>query len=355
MKVLSIVGARPNFVKAAMVSQVLSREHQEVMLHTGQHYDYQMSKVFFEELEVPEPKYNLGIGSGPHGRQTGEMLIQIEEVLQQEKPQWLIAYGDVNSTLAGALAASKMGIPVAHVEAGLRSYDRDMPEETNRVLSDHLSSLLFCPTVAAVQNLASEGITRGVHNTGDVMYDAFLRYLPVAERKSTILQQLGLKPSGYVLATIHRASNTDDPATLRSILNAFKEMDEIIVLPIHPRTKGAIEGLETPDNLRIIPPVGYLDMLKLERHARMILTDSGGVQKEAYFAQVPCLTLRDSFQPEWGETVAAGANIWVGTDTEKIIAGVGSDLSGMRPCTEFGDGKASEKIVELLISFDHQG
>lgn len=354
MKIVSVVGARPNFVKAAMVSRALSQEHLEVMLHTGQHYDYQLSKVFFDELEIPEPKYNLGVGSGSHGRQTGEMLIRIEEVLEQEKPQWLVVYGDVNSTLAAALAASKLGIPVAHVEAGLRSYDRAMPEETNRVLSDHLSSLLFCPTSAAVENLAVEGITRGVHNTGDVMYDAFLRYLPVAEAKSTILQKLGLKPSEYVLATIHRASNTDDPATLSSILKAFEEMGDVVVLPIHPRTKGAMNGLETPDNLRIIPPVGYLDMLKLERNARMILTDSGGVQKEAYFAQVPCLTLRDSFQPEWGETVEAGANIWVGTDTDKIIAGAKSDFSGMKPCTEFGDGNASGKITELLTSSEHQ-
>ncbi|MBI4283416.1 MAG: UDP-N-acetylglucosamine 2-epimerase (non-hydrolyzing) [Chloroflexi bacterium] len=354
MKIVSVVGARPNFVKAAMLSRVLRPEHEEIILHTGQHYDYEMSKVFFEELEIPEPQYNLGVGSGSHGRQTGEMLIRIEEVLEQEKPHWVIAYGDVNSTLAGALAAVKIGIPVAHVEAGLRSYDRAMPEEINRVLSDHLSSLLFCPTDTAVGNLAAEGITRGVHNTGDVMYDAFLHYLPIAEAKSTVLQKLGLKPSQYLLATIHRASTTDDRGRLGSILRAFERMDETVVLPIHPRTKQAIDDLEISGNLRVIPPVGYLDMLKLERNARMILTDSGGVQKEAYFAQVPCLTLRDSAQPEWRETVEAGANIWVGTDTEKIIAGVRGDFSGMRPCTEFGDGNASTRIAELLRGQGHQ-
>ena len=354
MKIVSVVGALPNFVKAAMLSPVLCLEHQEIILHTGQHYDYALSKVFFEELAIPEPKYNLGVGSGPHGKQTGEMLIRIEEVLEQEKPQWVIVYGDVNSTLAGALAAAKVGIPVAHVEAGLRSYDKAMPEEINRVLSDYLSSLLFCPTGTAVENLAAEGIAQGVHNTGDVMYDAFLYYLPIAEAKSTILQTLGLKPSEYLLATIHRASNTDNPGKLSSILKAFKKMDEIVVLPIHPRTKEAIDGLEIPDNLMIIPPVGYLDMLKLERNARMILTDSGGVQKEAYFAQIPCLTLRDSVQPEWRETVEAGANIWVGTDTERIIAGVRYDFSGMRPCTGFGDGKASRTMAGLLTSWKYQ-
>jgi UDP-GlcNAc3NAcA epimerase len=236
------------------------------------------------------------------------------------------------------------------VEAGLRSYDKAMPEEINRVLTDYLSSLLLCPTVTAVGNLAAEGITQGVHNTGDVMYDAFLCYMPVADAKSTILQTLKLKPSAYVLATIHRSSTTDDPSKLSSILKAFEQMDETVVLPIHPRTKEAVDSLEIPGNLRIIPPVGYLDMLKLERNARMILTDSGGVQKEAYFAQVPCLTLRDSVQAEWRETVEAGANIWVGTDTESIIAGVRGDFSRMRPCTEFGEGKASEKIVELLTA-----
>lgn len=348
MKVVSIVGARPQFIKAAPVSRVLRRQHTEVLVHTGQHYDHNMSAVFFDELDIPEPDYNLGVGSGPHGQQTGRMLEAIEGVLLEERPNWVLVYGDTNSTLAGALAAVKLHIPVAHVEAGLRSYNRCMPEEHNRVLTDHVADLLFCPTQTAVQNLAREGITRGVHNVGDVMYDAVLYNGGIAEKRSVILDRLALEPRGYLLATVHRAENTEDRARLAAILQAFGTIPELIIFPAHPRTRLALADweLSIPANVRIIQPVGYLDMLMLEKRARLILTDSGGVQKEAYFFGVPCITLRE--ETEWVETVEAGWNVVVGADAARIAAAVRDLRPSERPATVFGDGRASERMVDLI-------
>lgn len=346
MKIVSIVGARPQFVKAAPVSQQLRQKHTEVLLHTGQHYDYRMSEVFFQELGIPAPDYNLEVGSGSHGQQTGEMLARIEEVLLHERPAWVLVYGDTNSTLAGALAAAKLHIPVAHVEAGLRSFNREMPEEINRVLADHIAGLLLCPTATAVENLAREGITAGVHQVGDVMYDAVLHGAGIATRQ--ILERLAVAPRGYLLATIHRPSNTDDPAVLAEIVAALGATGETVVFPAHPRTRKALgeAGLTPAANVRLVEPVSYLDMLALERDARMVLTDSGGVQKEAYWLGVPCVTLRE--ETEWVETVAAGWNLLVGNDRARIVAAVQSFRpAGERP-SFWGDGRASERIAELL-------
>ncbi len=328
MKVATIVGARPQFIKAAPVSRALRQQHTEVLIHTGQHYDDAMSAVFFRELEIPAPDVNLGIGSGPHGQQTGAMLAGIEEVLLAEQPDWALVYGDTNSTLAGALAAAKLHIPLAHVEAGLRSFNRRMPEEINRVLTDHVSTLLFCPTQTAVNNLAAEGIAQGVHLVGDVMHEALLWAAERARTRSTILVRLGLQEKVYLLATVHRAENTDDPARLRAILDAFAALDEPIVFPVHPRTQARIEALGLKSkfrNLKSIAPVGYLDMVQLEQSARMILTDSGGIQKEAYWLGVPCVTLRD--ETEWVETVEAGWNVLVGAEMEQIVMAVKNPIS----------------------------
>ncbi len=357
MKVASIIGARPQFIKAAPVSNVLRRGNAEVLVHTGQHYDAGMSAVFFDELSIPKPDYNLGVGSGSHGRQTGQMLASVEDVLLAERPDWVLVYGDTNSTLAGALAAVKLHIPVAHVEAGLRSFNREMPEEHNRVLTDHCSDLLFCPTRTAVSNLGREGITEGVHLVGDVMYDAVLQFGQLAHDRSSILKDLELGPKSYVLATIHRPSNTDDPSRLRAILDAFVEIDLPLVFPVHPRTNKCIEALEQGATLgrlgrsdvRVIPALGYLDMLQLEQHARLILTDSGGVQKEAYFFAVPCVTLRP--ETEWLETVEAGWNVIVDIDKARILWAVHArKWPQNRPDSVFGDGAAAERIVEILES-----
>ncbi len=348
MKVVSVVGARPQFIKAAAVSRVLRRRHEEVLLHTGQHYDDLMSDVFFRELDLPRPDVNLGVGSASHGRQTGEMLIGIERVLQEERPDRVLIYGDTNSTLAGALAAAKLGIPLAHVEAGLRSFNRTMPEEINRVVADRLSDFLFCPTRTAVENLAREGITSGVHLVGDVMYDILLWSLPLAERRSGILERLGVVPGTYLLATVHRAGNTDIRENLAAIVAGLNATGEPVVFPLHPRTRLALDrwGIVPTENVRLIEPVGYLDMLVLEKNARLILTDSGGVQKEAYWLGVPCLTLRE--ETEWVETVEAGWNILVGTSVERLIEAVHTfHPRGDRPAF-FGDGRAGEKIVEAL-------
>ena len=285
MKIASVVGARPNFIKLAPVSKELRKEFDEVIIHTGQHYDYEMDRVFFDELGIPEPDYHLGVGSGSHGYQTGEMLKRVEEVLIKEKPDLVLVFGDTNSTLAGALAAVKLHIKVAHVEAGLRSYDKKMPEEINRVLTGHCSDLLFCPTETGVKNLKNEGIAKGVYLTGDVMVDALQESIKIAEKKSRILDELDLKPEEYFLATVHRAENTDDFSRLRSIVDAFCEIVHI-VFPCHPRTEKMLKKFDLWDRLqksvKVIKPVGYLDMLVLEKNARKNLTDSGGVQKEAY-------------------------------------------------------------------------
>lgn len=362
MKIVTIVGARPQFIKAAPLSKALREAgHTEFLLHTGQHYDYGMSQVFFDELGLPAADVNLDVRSGSHGLQTGQMLIGIEEILLAEKPNWVLVFGDTNSTLAGALAAVKLHIPLAHVEAGLRSYNREMPEEHNRVLTDHCADLLFCPTKTAVGNLAKEGLTKGVHEVGDPMYDAVLMFSEKARQSSTILQNLDLKKGGYLLATIHRAYNTDDPKTLESILSALASIDETVIFPIHPRTKQKIKELgflnqksktcaetgRSIKNPKLIDPVSYLDMLILEQNARMILTDSGGVQKEAYFFAVPCLTLRQ--ETEWVETIQSGWNILVGSDVGKIVHQSQEFVPPLSPPPPlFGNGQAVIQIVEIM-------
>ena len=356
MKVVSIVGARPQFIKAAPVSRVFRKNSIEILVNTGQHYDDDMSAVFFRELDIPKPDYNLGVGSGTHGKQTGEMLIKIEEVLIKERPDFVLVFGDTNSTISGALAAVKLAIPLAHVEAGLRSYNREMPEEHNRVLTDHCSGLLFCPTKAAADCLTREGIHKGVHIVGDVMLDAFLHNIETARAHSNILENLGLDPKGYNLATIHRAYNTDNPKRLHNILSALSHIGQKVILPIHPRTrkqiaKNQMTGFlsDKASNLMIIEPAGYLDMLMLEQNARLILTDSGGVQKEAYFMAVPCITLRP--ETEWMETVNAGWNMLVDDDKDKIIEAANHHLWPKdTPDAVFGDGHASERIVKIVTN-----
>lgn len=349
MKILTILGARPQFIKAAPVSRVLRKYFQEKIIHTGQHYDANMSDIFFEELHIPKPDYHLGVGSGSHGKQTGEMLSKIEEIVLDEKPDYLMVYGDTNSTLAGALVAAKLHVPVIHIEAGLRSFNKKMPEEVNRIMTDHISEFLFCPTDTAVENLEKENISRNVFNTGDVMYDAVLYNKELAEEKSTILEQEGLAAKDYHLITIHRAENTDDLKNMENILTALANIDKVKVWPIHPRTKNKIASyglnLEEVPNLKVIEPVGYLDMLKLEANAAKIITDSGGVQKEAYFMNVPCITVRE--QTEWVETLEENANILTGTDSEKILAAVQMEVTPIYK-ELFGDGKASEKIADLI-------
>ena len=409
MELVHIVGARPQFIKMAAVSRAIAQYNQGhardqrikgLIVHTGQHYDYEMSKVFFDELEIPKPDYNLGVGSGLHGEQTGEMLKRVEQVLLKEKPDVVLVYGDTNSTLAGALAAAKLHIPVAHIEAGLRSFNKAMPEEINRVLTDHVSTILFCPTETAVDNLRKEGFINVVNdghllpsppppsplplnpsspnpplvvNVGDVMYDSVLYNLELAEKRSDILTRLSLKPSKpmmYALATVHRAENTDDPARLRSI---FQALDEIarelmpVILPLHPRTRKQLSALSNwtnsmnsmnpidstnsmnSTNLMIIDPVPYLDMLSLEKNARLILTDSGGVQKEAFILKVPCVTLRE--ETEWVETVEAGWNVLVGADEKRIVEAArhfSSQRPSDLPLNPYGDGHAGERVVNAV-------
>jgi UDP-N-acetylglucosamine 2-epimerase len=348
MKVLSIVGARPQFIKATPVGRALAAAGiEEVLLHTGQHYDPGMSDVFFDELGIAAPRYNLGAGSGSHASQTAAMLTGIESALLAEKPGGALIYGDTNSTLAGALAAAKLGVPVAHVEAGLRSYNRSMPEEINRVVADSLSSILFCPTATAVDNLAREGIKAGVHVVGDVMLDAIRLFEPKAG--GAVLQMLGVRPGEYLLATVHRASNTDNMENLLSILEALGQSRETVVFPVHPRTHKALAsaGVAAADNVRLVDPVSYLEMLSLEKHARKILTDSGGVQKEAFWLGVPCITLRS--ETEWVETVAAGWNTVAGTGPARILAALREPRPAGEPPAIYGDGHASERVAAALL------
>jgi UDP-GlcNAc3NAcA epimerase len=349
MKVLSVVGARPEFIQADPISRVLRGEHHEILVHTGQHYDHQMSRVFFQDLALPEPEHNLEVGSGSHARQTGEMLARLEEVMLDERPDWVIVRGDTNSTLAGALAAAKLGLRLAHVESGARSFDRRMPEEINRLVADRLADLRFCIAPSAIDNLAAEGITEGVHYVGDVMYDAMLRNLPIARRTSEIRARLGLTARGYLLATVHRAANTDDACRLRGIVAAFNAIPEPIVFPVHPRTRHALDrlGLTFLPHVRTIEPVGYLDMLALEGDARLILTDSGGVTREAFFAGVPCVTLRE--ETEHVETVTSGWNALVGADARRIVQAVATFQPDGAPPMVFGDGTAARKIVDILV------
>jgi UDP-GlcNAc3NAcA epimerase len=352
MKVVAVVGARPQFIKAAAVARAFAKQTgiDSVLVHTGQHYDANMSAVFFDELDIPKPRYDLGVGGGTHAQNTGRMLERIEEVLVSEKPEIVLVYGDTDSTLAGALAAAKIHIPVAHVEAGLRSFNRRMPEEINRLLTDHISEMLFTPTDTATRNLKTEGIAGAtVTQTGDVMYDAALFYRDRARERSHILSREGLEPRSFVLATIHRAENTDDVTRLRNIVTAFGQSDHPVVWPVHPRTLKRLgdAGLELPASVRAIEPVGYLDMTTLEVNARLIATDSGGVQKEAYFHGVPCVTLRD--ETEWVELVDAGWNALASPDAPDFV-----DLLWKRrdlPASHadlYGAGDACERVVAAI-------
>lgn len=396
-KIVHIVGARPQFIKVAPVLKAIERHNcespdttiDEVLIHSGQHYDYQMSQVFFDELGLKAPDHHLGVGSGSHGHQTGEMLKRVEEVLLEEKPDLVMVYGDTNTTLAGALAAAKLHIPVAHVEAGLRSFNRRMPEELNRVLTDHVSDLLFCPTETAVENLRREGFTNVLNdgkllpsdyglrttdhgprttdrfppqatchkplvlNVGDVMYDAVLLYSELAQQKSDILSRLGLAPGGYALATVHRAENTDDPERLHAIFMGLAHIAREglpVIVPLHPRTRHALAPLlprSPAPLLKLIDPVSYLDMLILEKNARVVLTDSGGVQKEAFFFRVPCVTLRE--ETEWVETVKAGWNTLVGCDPARIVQAALEAQPGVESSWPYGDGSAGKRTIMLVL------
>jgi len=357
MKIATVLGARPQFIKAAPVSRAFKayctdhpdRPVREIIIHTGQHYDDEMSAVFFREMSLPEPDYHLGVASGSHGLQTGQMMMRIEEVLLNEKPDGVLVYGDTNSTLAGALAAAKLNISLAHVEAGLRSYNRLMPEEINRIVVDHVSSLLLCPSRAAIDNLNKEGISNGVHLIGDVMADALSIFSALTDVYSDIHSRLGLTKGAYLLATVHRAENTDNPERLRRILSAFGRVDETIILPLHPRTKAVMTSLnlQKPENVRIFKPVGYLDMIALEKSARMILTDSGGIQKEAYWIGIPCVTLRD--ETEWVETVESGWNQLVGAEEDKIVHAIRSFAKPESRPGLYGEGRAADRAVRLIV------
>lgn len=361
LSLLTVVGARPQFVKAAAVSRAIAALNQqgdapaihETLVHTGQHYDANMSQVFFDELRIPRPDFNLAIGGGSHGIQTGQMLMALEKVLVDARPDLLLIYGDTNSTLAAALAAAKLDIPVAHVEAGLRSWNRKMPEEINRVMADHISRFLFCPTRTAVKNLRREGIHQGVYDVGDVMYDCALFYQARVEAEA-VLGRHELKPHAFCLATLHRAENTDAPEKLGAILEGLSQVgSEVapVVLPLHPRTKKCLDqyGFALPEHVRALPPLPYLEMVALQSQAKLILTDSGGVQKEACMFQTPCVTLRE--ETEWVETVEAGCNRLAGSDRARIVQCAEEALAqipGDWPQL-YGDGRAAEKICRILL------
>jgi UDP-GlcNAc3NAcA epimerase len=352
LKILTIVGARPQFIKAAAVSRLLKQHAEEIIVHTGQHYDENLSKVFFDELEIPTPNYNLDVGSGSHGVQTGEMLAKTEAILLHEKPDRVLVYGDTNSTLAGALAAAKLNLKLAHIESGLRSFNRRMPEEINRILTDHMSDLLFCPSEVALQNLQNEGITQNVYVVGDVMAESLAFAAQKSAKISRITDIIGVRTGEYYLATLHRAENTDHPERLANILRAFSHLEKPVILPLHPRTKQAIEDHNiridlSEGNITIISPVGYLDMVQLERSAKMILTDSGGIQKEAYWLKVPCVTLRD--ETEWVETVNTGWNVLAGGKEENIVDIIRNFTIPHDHPELYGDGHAAQRIVDRLF------
>lgn len=359
IRIITIVGARPQFVKAAMLSRAISMRNKEGMsfeeklIHTGQHYDENMSRVFFHEMGILKPTWQLHCGNHTHGAMTGQMLMDIEKILIDNQPDYVLVYGDTNSTLAGALAASKLHIPVVHVEAGLRSFNKAMPEEINRILTDHVSSILCCPTQTAVQNLHKENITKGVYHVGDIMYDAALLFGKEAEQRSTILQTLGLSPKEFLLCTVHRAENTDSQERLCQIAQAWTEIaaSERIVIPLHPRTRIYLEKynllatLQQQLNILFTDPLGFLDMVMLERNARIILTDSGGIQKEAYFHKTPCITLRE--ETEWTETIESGWNQLAGFHAQDIIKCL-STSNDRKEIQEYGDGNTAQKILDLL-------
>ncbi len=348
MKIVSIVGTRPEFIQAAPVSRAIRDDHQEILVHTGQHYDIPLSSSFFHNLDLPTPNYNLAVGSGTQNRQTAQIMLRLEEVLREERPDLVIVRGDTNSTLGAAIAASKFGTPIAHIEAGERSFNRRMPEEINRLVADRLADIHFCASHNATDQLRSEGITGSVYWVGDVMLDAMTYYRPISRRRSKILSHLDLAPADYSLVTIHRASNTDDVRRLDRIVRILNRVGEKIIFPIHPRTSKALSdlGIHLADHVQAIDPVGYLDMIQLEENARLIATDSGGVQREAYFLGVPCLTLRD--ETEWIETVEAGWNTVVGADADQVLMEwKGFDPPETHPAI-FGDGKASQRIARIL-------
>jgi len=349
MKILSIVGVRPQFIKLSPISkEIRKRGHEEVIVHTGQHYDFEMDKIFFNELLIPEPDHYLGIASESHLYQIGEAIKRLESTLKDENPDYILVYGDANSTLSGALVASKLNFRLGHVEAGLRIFDNYFPEELNRVIADHCSDFLFCPTKTAVYNLQNEGIANGVYLVGDVMYDSLIRNIKIAEKKSRILEDLRLHKKGYLLATIHHV--VDEEENLKTIFDAFIESNEKIILPLHPRTKkrliqfNLLEKLKD-SNIQLVDPVGYLDMLALEKNAKKIITDSGGVRKESYFLKVSCITLIN--KTEWVETVKDGWNFLAGLDKNKILQGI-EDFEPTKKQTWINDGKASIRIVEIL-------
>jgi len=353
--ILTIIGARPQFIKVAPFSKEIRQHYKEVIVHTGQHYDENMSKIFFDEMGIPIPDYNLNVGSGNHGRQTGEMMIRLEEVVLREKPDYIVVFGDTNSTIAGALVGAKLHIPIGHIEAGLRSFNRMMPEEINRIGTDVLSSQLFCPTDNAVKLLKKEGIFKEVYQCGDIMYDAMLHFLEISEQKSTILNNLKLKSGSYHLFTMHRPENTDHSDRIESIFKGLEESDKTIIYPVHPRMRQILEEPEVKEsidkvsNLKMIDPVGYLDMIQLEKNADKIITDSGGMQKEAYFFKRPCITIRD--ESEWIETVEAGYNTIVGANENKIA----DEIKNFNPTIIdnglYGDGKSAFSIVKEIVKF----
>jgi UDP-GlcNAc3NAcA epimerase len=362
--IVTVVGARPQFIKAAPLSKALKKHTQlrEVMVHTGQHYDSNMSETFFNELSIKRPDYNLRVGSGGHGQQAGEIMKKLEPILIENKPRLAIIFGDTNSTLAGAITASKLRIPVAHVEAGLRSFNRKMPEEINRIVADHLASLLFCPTTTSVRNLEKEGIRENVFNIGDIMYDVVLQFSSESEKGSSLLRDLELGKKDYILATIHRAENTDNRKRLFNIFSAFKELsrEKVVVIPLHPRTRKMLHEYHIEDllkGLKVLEPVGFLDMLSLEKNALLIATDSGGVQKEAYFHRVPCVTFRD--ETEWIETLEAQWNTLVNVDSVDGIIETVHESSGFlgerQDIAEYGDGRTSEKIVHIIRKVCYSG
>ncbi|MFA6062368.1 MAG: UDP-N-acetylglucosamine 2-epimerase (non-hydrolyzing) [Gallionella sp.] len=355
MKIAVVVGARPQFIKVAAVSRILRNHYvdiNEVLIHTGQHYSSNMSDVFFDELAIPRPDYNLGIGGGSHGQNTGRMIEKIEEVLLKEQPDWVLVYGDTDSTLAGALAAAKLHIPVAHVEAGLRSFNRRMPEEINRVLTDHISALLFAPTELACRNLLAEGVAADkIHMVGDVMFDAALFYKNRA-MKPNWFDSIGFSMNNFVLCTIHRAENTDDSGRLLSIFEGLADAGLPVILPLHPRTKGKIaeQNIPVAENIHITDPVGYLEMVWLEMNCKLIATDSGGVQKEAYFHAKPCITLRD--ETEWVELVDIGVNRLVPVRRDAIRAALVEIPPSVEHCFSsmlYGSGDAASKIVDRML------
>ncbi len=366
VRFVSVVGARPQFVKLAPVCRAFQARQgsvqegsfQHYIVHTGQHYDSNMTEIFFRQMQIPEPDYNLGVGSGSHAQQLARLLEGLETTLGEIRPDWLIVYGDTNSTVAAALIAARLGISVAHVEAGCRSYNRNMPEEQNRTVTDHLSQLLLAPCLNAASNLCREGIGgvqdplgRRVVNVGDVMYDALLHNLPIAEQlPDNSLQTLGLEPGGYYLLTLHRAENTDNADNIRSIMEALQQADLPVVFPVHPRTAKTLSQMNLPGGrVRQVPPLGYFDMLLVEKNARKILTDSGGVQKEAFYLEVPCITLRE--ETEWPETVQIGANRLAGVDAQKILQFIHEPPASFDVASSpFGFGHASDDIVSELLN-----